>query len=186
MNNLGPDNAFWIDGEWLSWDDIPDEFWGNEFEFEAQKDEGSKSLRRLEYEAELKRRFPKADVFLAEYYLKLLSLARNYHRDTGRHLHSLYGDIGELYGAIAYGIRLHRPYAQGSDGRLGADFVEIKTITPCKRKDEVNVRLEERNFSKLLVVKIDNDFKVSGRLVDRVELPKRGRKRACISWDALE
>lgn len=33
----------------------------------------------------------------------------------------MYGDIGELFGAITYGIKLNKSYVQGSDGRLGND-----------------------------------------------------------------
>lgn len=65
------------------------------------------------------------------YFEDLTSLAESYHLETGLHL-SVYGDIGELFGAITYGIKLNRTYAQGSDGRLGNDHVEIKTITPFK------------------------------------------------------
>ena len=57
---------------------------------------------------------------------------KSYHRETGLHL-AVYGDIGELFGAITYGIKLNKTYAQGADGRLGNDHVEVKTITPFKR-----------------------------------------------------
>ncbi|MBP2449145.1 hypothetical protein [Rhizobium leguminosarum] len=98
-------------------------------------------------------------------------MAEGYHRETGRHL-DVYGVIGELFGAITYGIKLNKNYAQGADGRLGNDHVEIKTITPFKSKDEVSVKVSG-NFSKLLVVKINSDFEVSSRMVDRSKLPKR-------------
>ncbi|WP_223215867.1 hypothetical protein [Rhizobium herbae] len=102
-----------------------------------------------------------------------MSLAESYHLETGRHL-DVYGDIGELFGAITYGIRLNKNYAQGADGRLGNDHVEIKTITPFKSKDEVFVKVSG-NFSKLLVVKINADFQVSSRMVARSRLPKTGK-----------
>ncbi|MCL5776449.1 hypothetical protein M1105_05540 [Limibaculum sp. FT325] len=93
--------------------------------------------------------------------------------------------MGELFGAITYGIKLHRPYAQGSDGRLGNDFVEIKTISPFKGSDEVTIRLD-RNFSKLLIVKIDEDFEVSGRMIDRKALPRSTEKFIRVSWESLD
>lgn len=113
----------------------------------------------------------------------MISLAESYHHETGLHL-SVYGDIGELFGAITYGIELNKTYAQGSDGRLGNDHVEIKTITPFKTKDVVVVDTT-RHFSKLLVVKINEEFQVAGRMIDRKLLPKRTGRFLRIRWDDL-
>ena len=107
----------------------------------------------------------------------------HYHRETGRHL-QVYGDIGELFGAIMYGIRLHQNYAQGSDGRVGGDFVDFKTITPFKTNNTVSVRLD-RHFSKLLIVRIDEHFQVTGSLIDRKLLPKSKGNRLRVTWDML-
>lgn len=73
---------------------------------------------------------------------------------------------------------------QGSDGRLGNDHVEIKTITPFKTKDVVEVDTS-RHFNKLLVVKINAEFQVSGRMIDRKQLPKRPGRYLRIRWDNL-
>jgi hypothetical protein len=159
--DLGPHNAIWDDGEWISWKSI------------------NSHLERLELQA----RFPNADVSLIPIFEELLSLAENYHYTTGKHLH-VYGDIGELFGAITYGIKLHKNYAKGSDGRLKNDFVEIKTITPFKKTQSVNVRLD-RHFSKLLVVKIDEDFEVAGVLVERSRLPRVSGSILRINWEQL-
>ena len=97
----------------------------------------------------------------------------------------VYGDIGELYGAIAYGIRLHKNYAQGSDGRLGNDFVEVKTITPFKQSNIVTLNLR-RNFSKVLIVKISADFEVSARMIDRKALPKTTRDHIQLDWGQFD
>lgn len=172
---LGSDNALWIDGEWLSWDDIPD---GDDEEFERSR------LAQLEYEAELRFRYPKADIALIPVFRDLLELAQRYHQGTGRHL-QVYGDIGELFGAITYGIELHRNYAKGSDGRLGNDFVEIKTITPFKKSDSVTVRLD-RHFNKILIVKITEEFEVSGKLIDRSGLPKPQGNFVRLTWQDLK
>ena len=118
MKVLGPDNAFWIDGEWLDWDSIID-----------PEEVRYSRLAELEREAHLRLKYPNADLTLIPYFQDLLTLAESYFQETGQHL-NVYGDIGELFGAIMYGIKLHRNYAQGSDGRLGDDFVEIKTISP--------------------------------------------------------
>jgi hypothetical protein len=159
---LGPDNAVWDDGEWIGWDEI------------------NLSLA----EQELRAKYPRADVTLIPYLDDLLKLAERYFRDTGRHL-QVYGDIGELFGAVMYGIKLHSNYATGSDGRLGNNFVEVKTITPFKACDEVNVRLD-RHFNKLLIVKVDENFQVSGRLLDRKELPAAKGKRLRVTWKMLD
>lgn len=174
MDALGPDNAFWIDGEWLSWEDIPND---DDDDFEKSH------LARLEYEAELRFQYPNADIALIPVFRDLLELAKRYHLQTDRHL-QVYGDLGELFGAITYGIKLHRNYAKGSDGRLGNDFVEIKTITPFKKNDSVSVRLD-RNFSKVLVVRITTGFEVSGRLIDRKSLPKSGGSVLRLTWQDL-
>ena len=158
---LGPGNAIWDDGEWVSWDDINQQI--------QYKEWGAK--------------YPKADRSLIPYFEQLISLAEEYYRDTGNHL-QVYGDIGELFGAITLGIKLHANYAQGSDGRLGNDHVEVKTITPFKTNDFVEVKASG-NFNKLLVVKINEDFELSSRMIDRKKLPapKDGKYR--ISWNEI-
>jgi len=153
------DNAIYDDGEWITWTEI------------------NSHLERLEFEAA----FPNLDVDLVPVFQDLLSVAIDYHEQTGRHL-QVYGDLGELYGAITHGIKLHRNYAKGSDGRLGNDFVEVKTITPFKSNNVVTLNLE-RNFSKVLIVKIDENFEVSSKLISRKELPKPNGKRVRLDWD---
>ncbi|HSF13236.1 MAG TPA: hypothetical protein VLA50_09730 [Erythrobacter sp.] len=156
------DNAIYDDGEWITWTEI------------------NSHLERLEFEA----RFPHLDVDLVPIFQGLLAVAMDYHFLTGSHL-QVYGDLGELFGAIRYGIKLHRNYAQGSDGKLGNDFVEIKTITPFKTESAVTLNLE-RNFSKVLIVKIDADFEISGKLIDRKVLPKTKGKRLRLDWEQFE
>jgi len=173
MEVLGPDNAFWIDGEWLGWDSIID-----------PEEVRYSRLAELEREAEIRLKYPNADITLVPYFRDLLTLAESFFYDTGQHL-NVYGDIGELFGAIMYGIKLHKNFAQGSDGRLGNDFVEIKTISPMNNCEKTSVRLD-RHFSKLLVVKIDSEFEVSGRLINRKSLQKRAGKNVRLSWAGME
>ncbi|MCJ2180599.1 hypothetical protein [Novosphingobium album (ex Hu et al. 2023)] len=153
------DNAIYDDGEWITWTEI------------------NSHLERLELEAQ----YPNADIELVPVFEELLSTAQHYHLLTGRHL-QVYGDLGELYGAITYGIKLHRNYAQGSDGRLGNDLVEVKTITPFKSNNIVTLNLK-RNFSKVLIVKIDADFEVQGKMIDRKALPKVKGDQLQLNWD---
>ncbi|WP_170351295.1 MULTISPECIES: hypothetical protein [Ruegeria] len=157
-NELGPHNAIWLgDGEWISWDEIN---W---------------QIQCKEWRA----RYPNARLSLVPIFEQLLDAAAAYYDATGSHL-QVYGDIGELYGAITYGLELHRNYAQGSDGRMGNDFVEVKTITPFKNRDEVVVNMDG-NFSKLLVVRINEDFDLSHKLVDRKDIPKR-KGKVIVKW----
>jgi hypothetical protein len=173
VDTFGSDLAVWDDGEWVSWEEQPDE-----------DEVFSSHLAWLEHQAELRIEYPHADLTLIPYFNRLLSLAQSYFRDTGRHLNS-YGDIGELFGAITYGIKLHRRYAQGSDGKLGNDFIEIKTITPFKKFDRVMISLDG-HFSKLLVVKITEKFEVSGKMIDRSALKtKKKHGNIFVRWNAI-
>lgn len=156
------DNAIYDDGEWITWTEI------------------NSHLARLEFEA----RYPDLEVELVPIFQKLLSTAEEYHYLTGSHL-QVYGDLGELYGAITHGIKLHRNYAQGSDGRLGNHFVEVKTITPFKTNDIITLNLK-RNFSKVLIVKIDVDFEVRSKLIDRKALPKGKGDKLTLKWADLD
>lgn len=152
------DNAIYDDGEWITWDEI------------------NSHLERLEFQA----CFPNLDVDLVPIFKGLLRVAQDYHDLTGSHL-QVYGDLGELYGAITHGIKLHRNYAQGSDGKMGNHFVEVKTITPFKNTDKITLNLK-RNFSKVFIVKIDADFEVCGKLIDRKALPKTRGDKLTLHW----
>lgn len=105
MKAYGDDYLYLGDGDWLHWSDF------------GEPEEACHShLAQLEYQAELRHRFPRADIALVPFLQGLLGMAEAYFAETGRHL-QVYGDMGELFGAIAFGIKLHRNYAQGSDGR---------------------------------------------------------------------
>lgn len=161
-DGIWADRAFYDDGEWVHWSEIEEQ------------------VRFKEWGV----KYPNARKSLIPYFEELLSLAEGYHLETGLHL-NVYGDIGELYGAITHGLKLHKTYAQGSDGRLGNDYIEVKTITPFKQNDEVTVKLSG-NFNKLLVVRINENFEVSSKLVDRKSLPKTKRDFVRVKWGDLE
>lgn len=151
-------DSIWDDGEWVSWDSIN---------------------QQIQYK-EWRVKYPNADTSLVPIFEQLISTAEEYYNIAGKHL-QIYGDIGEIYGAITHGIKLHKNYAQGSDGRLGDDFVEVKTITPFKKNDSVSVK-RSGNFSKLFIVRINQDFEISGRLIDRAGLPKGEGKILRLNW----
>lgn len=154
-----PDNAIYDDGEWITWSEINEQ---------------------IQYK-EWRAKYPNADLSLVSVFENLISTAEDYHCITGSHL-QVYGDIGELYGVITHGLKLHRNYAQGSDGKIGNDFVEVKTITPFKSNDIVVLNLK-RNFSKVLIVKINHDFEVRGKMISRKALPKAQGDKLKLDWN---
>jgi hypothetical protein len=155
------DRAFYDDGDWIHWSEI------------------NEQLRYKEWIA----KYPNALQSIIPYFEGLVSLAERYYSETGLHL-NVYGDIGELFGAITYGIKLNRTHAQGSDGRMGNDHVEIKTIAPFSKSNEVWVK-PCGNWSKLLVVKISDDFQVSGRMADRRSFRRTRAKYLLVKWQDL-
>ena len=120
---------------------------------------------------------------ILEVFGELVEAAVKYKRLTPRHLPIL-GELGELFAEIMFGIKRHNSMTQGSDGLLGKDFVEVKTITPDKKNDGVRIK-RAGNFGKLIVVKISEDFQFAARMVDRRLLGKGKGKWATLSWDAM-
>ena len=154
----GPSDAIWDDGEWVSWD------W----------------INRQIYERELKERYPDVSLELIQVFEELVAVAADYKDITGRYL-PVFGELGEIFAEVTFGINRHKPRTQGSDGRLGDDFVEIKTITPEKSSKKVKVK-RKGNFNKLLVVKINEDFEFEARMLDRKDMSKGSGKLATVSW----
>jgi len=111
-------------------------------------------------------------------------LAQAYKEATGRYL-QIWGELGELYAEVEYGLKRHKPYTQGSDGRLDKDWVEVKTISSEKGNDQVLVK-RAGNFSKLLVVKINEEFEFESKIIARKKLKKGTGKNAKVSWCAVE
>lgn len=158
----GPADAIWDDGEWISWEWINGQL----------------------YEQELRQRYPEADIELINIFETLVDDAIQYKHITGRYL-PIFGELGELFAEITFGIKRHKPRTQGSDGRLGNDFIEIKTITPEKTKEKVSVK-RQGNFNKLLVVKIDENFEFEARMLDRKDMSKSSGKIATVSWSSMK
>lgn len=157
---LGPWNAIWDDGEWISWDSI-----NQHIEEQERRDQ-----------------YPKADPELVQVFEDLVRAAEDYHTMTGRYL-QIWGELGEFFAEIKYGIQRHKPHAPGSDGRMGNEFVEVKTISPEKGDGRVSVK-RAGNFSKLVVVRISTDWEFESRLIDRKALGKGTGKHARLDWNA--
>ncbi len=110
----------------------------------------------------------------------LVDSAKSFYKLTDRYL-QIWGELGELFAEIKYGIKRHKPHTRGSDGRLGNDFIEIKTISPEKKGDKVKVK-RAGNFNKLLIIKIDKDFSFKAQLIARKYLSKGEGKHATALW----
>lgn len=157
-----PGDGIWDDGEWISWD----------------------SINRDLHEQDLRERYPTANLQLVQVFEELVDVARNYKEISGRYL-PVFGELGELFAEISFGIKRHKPRTPGSDGRLGNDFIEIKTITPEKKKQKVVVK-RQGNFNKLLVVKISADFEFEARMIDRKNIGKGVGKQARVAWSSMK
>jgi hypothetical protein len=104
------------------------------------------------------------------------------HGATSTYPSPLWGRIGELYVAERFGVELTKAHTQGHDGRLGHDHVEIKTITPTKKRRFVTVK-RAGNFSLLAVVCVDDNYQLDARLLSRAKLPAgNGGGIAVVSW----
>ena len=128
-------------------------------------------------------RFPKASAKVLKLFSDLVQAAFNYRTLTGRHL-EIFGELGEVFAEMAFGIKRHGPRTPGSDGRRGNDFIEIKTISPDKTNETVHVK-RAGNFNQLVVVKITDDFQFGARMVSRRILKKGQGKHASLSWDSM-
>lgn len=98
----------------------------------------------------------------------LVDCARRHFENTGRYL-QVWGELGEIYGEIKFGLRRHGSHTAGSDGTIAGRLVEVKTISPEKVSDRVIVK-SRGNFEQLLIVRIDQSFQFTGKLFDRSAL----------------
>jgi hypothetical protein len=167
-----PSDGIWDDGEWISWEYI------NRF---VDDDDESEEADGDDQGEDVVEEVCPSTLQLWELIDELTEMAKRYREVTGRHL-PIYGELGELYGEAKFGIKRHRPMAQGSDGRLGNDLVEIKTISPGKSSDVVLVK-RAGNFNKLLIVKISESFQFSAKMIDRKNLGKGQGKFVKAKWD---
>ncbi len=151
----------WDDGDLLDWDEI----------------------NRHVYLNDLRDDYPHADPEVVEAFHNLVESAARYWDLTGRHL-NIFGELGELFAEVKFGIKRHRLHAAGSDGRLGNDFIEIKTIGPGSGSSKVRVK-RSGNFSKLMVVRITDDYEFEARMLERKALKRGTGKFITLSWSSL-
>ena len=149
------------DGEWISWDYIA-------------------SCADTQHETKAHQEI---DLELSQIFDSLVHTAAAYKDHTGRYL-DIFGELGELYAEIELGLKRHKVNAAGSDGRIGHDFIEVKTISPLKQCDTVRVK-RSGNFSKLCVVRISENFFFEARMIDRRDLKKGDGKYASIRFQTM-
>ena len=118
--------------------------------------------------------FPHSIMEQAEIFRALVDCAERHFRNTGRYL-QVWGELGEIYAEIKFGLCRHRTHHPGSDGIIAGKLVEVKTISPEKGNDQVIVK-RQGNFQQLLIVRIDKDFQFTGTLVNRNRLLSGGRR----------
>ena len=98
----------------------------------------------------------------------LVDCAERHFENTGRYL-QIWGELGEIFAEIKFGLRRHGTHEAGSDGTIAGQLVEVKTISPEKTSDRVLVK-SQGSFKQLLIVRIDRDFQFQGKIFDRSEL----------------
>lgn len=115
--------------------------------------------------------FPFSSMEQMEIFSDLVDCAERHFKNTGRYL-QIWGELGEIYAEIKFGLRRHETHKAGSDGTIAGKLVEVKTISPEKSGDNVLVK-SQGDFEQLLIVRIDRDFQFVGKIFERNEL-KRG------------
>ncbi|MBZ0070849.1 MAG: hypothetical protein K8I04_03860 [Gammaproteobacteria bacterium] len=112
--------------------------------------------------------FPCSILEQTQIFQDLVNCATRHFENTGRYL-QVWGELGEIYAEIKFGLRRHGTHKAGSDGTIAGKIVEVKTISPEKASDRVLVK-RQGNFEQLLIVRIDREFQFQGKLFDRSEL----------------
>lgn len=112
--------------------------------------------------------FPYSVLRQIEIFQDLVECAARHFENTGRYL-QIWGELGEIYAEIKFGLCRHGTHRAGSDGTINGKLVEVKTISPEKSSDRVVVK-SKGNFEQLLIVRIDQDFQFQGKLFDRSAL----------------
>lgn len=137
---------------------------------EELKDQSPDPAKSLKPKEPFKSRdgFPFSVLEQASIFEDLVDCAERHFRNTGRYL-QVWGELGEIYAEIKFGLRRHGTHRAGSDGIVNGKLVEVKTISPEKASDQVLVK-SQGDFEQLLIVRIDKDFGFTGKLIDREEL----------------
>ncbi|MCB1690983.1 MAG: hypothetical protein KDI33_20980 [Halioglobus sp.] len=142
------------------WESISDDWLDSQFDSQLE-DEPDAPFQSREG-------FPFSVLKQIEIFDDLVDCAARHFDNTGRFL-QVWGELGEIYAEIKFGLRRHETHKAGSDGTIAGKFVEVKTISPEKTSDGVLVK-RQGDFEQLLIVRVDKDFQFQGKLFDRSEL----------------
>ncbi|MCB1701732.1 MAG: hypothetical protein KDI14_12950 [Halioglobus sp.] len=82
--------------------------------------------------------FPFSVLEQIEIFEDLVDCAARHFDNTGRYL-QVWGELGETYAEIKFGLRRHETHRAGSDGTIAGKLVEVKTISPEKASDNAGV-----------------------------------------------
>ncbi len=120
------------------------------------------------HEQDLQPKHSQVDSDLEMLFEALVDNARSYYELTNRYM-QIWGELGEFYAEIWFGLKRHSAHWPGSDGTIAGKRVEVKTISPEKAGDQVLVK-RQGDFEQLLIIRIDEDFQFQGKLFERSEL----------------
>lgn len=140
-------------------------------ELRGQPPDDPSSLKRKE-QFRSREGYPHSVLEQIEIFEDLVDCAVRHFRNTGRYL-QVWGELGEIYAEIRFGLRRHGSHQAGSDGTIAGRLVEVKTISPEKANAHVVVK-RQGNFEQLLIVRIDEQFQFTGKLIDRQRLSDGG------------
>lgn len=152
-------DGVWDDGEWISWEWI-----NSQFDDEPEDAEAIELAEKFES----REGFPFSVLKQTEVFLGLVDCAQQHFENTGRYL-QIWGELGEVYAEIKFGLRRHGTHKAGSDGTIAGRLVEVKTISPEKTTDRVQVK-SQGDFEQLLIVRISSDFEFQAKLFERSAL----------------
>jgi len=147
------------------WEYISREWIDSQLEGEPEDDARSVDLGK---HFQSREGFPFSILEQTQIFQDLIDCATRHFQNTGRYL-QVWGELGEIYAEIKFGLRRHGTHRAGSDGTIAGRLVEVKTISPEKGSDDVFVK-SQGNFEQLLIVRINRDFRFQGKLFDRSEL----------------
>jgi hypothetical protein len=144
-----------------------------ESELEDESSDDASSLRpRQQFRS--RDGFPYSALEQFKIFEDLIHCADRHFKNTGRYL-QVWGELGEIYAEIKFGLRRHGTHEAGSDGTIDGKLVEVKTISPERFDNRVSVK-RRGDFQQLLIVRINENFEFTGKLLERSELRDSGGK----------
>jgi hypothetical protein len=154
-SGIAPWDTYYISNEWID----------AELENEA-KDKDLSDTPHIPFKS--RDGFPFSTLEQINVFDDLVNCAIRHFENTGRYL-QIWGELGEIYAEINFGLRRHGTHQAGSDGTIEGKLVEVKTISPEKIREYVMIK-SQGNFEQVLIVRITKDFEFQGKLIDRSEL----------------